>query len=227
MEKDRREDVFAEIAEKFPMKEFKKFARCGIGLVLNFNDVESIIASYSESEDEQKVQILRLWAEKNGTRATNENLRQVVTNYFKLKKSYIPGERLEDVFQEVVEIFPNFGQFKKFAISKRGLLLDDNEVRLIAESNKSSEDKCLEMLQVWKLKTDFSEESNLSRTIQIQKLVDEYFSKEDEFAPRGAEGSTQAPTSQRRPQNDQSQDTNDDTRKQSGTRYETSNTYCD
>nr|XP_039248890.1 uncharacterized protein LOC120326636 [Styela clava] len=212
MEMERREDVFSEVAKKFPMREFKKFAKSEIGLVLDHNDVVSIIASNNyESDEEQKIQILYHWAEKNGTRATNEKLRQLVTDYFKMEESYVPGERLEDVFQKIVERFANIEQFKRFARSKRGLSLDGSKVRSIDEANSSSGDKCIEMLLAWKLKTDFFEESNLSA--KIKKLVDDYFS-EEEFMPEGAEGSSQASTSQQR----QSQESNDDTRKKSSTR---------
>nr|XP_039247878.1 uncharacterized protein LOC120325780 [Styela clava] len=156
MEMERREDVFSEVAKKFPMREFKKFAKSEIGLVLDHNDVVSIIASNNyESDEEQKVQILYHWAEKNGTRATNEKLRQLVTDYFKMEESYVPGERLEDVFQKIVERFANIEQFKRFARSKRGLSLDGSKVRSIDEANSSSGDKCIEMLLAWKLKSDF------------------------------------------------------------------------
>ncbi|XP_077967979.1 uncharacterized protein LOC120326636 [Styela clava] len=216
MEMERREDVFSEVAKKFPMREFKKFAKSEIGLVLDHNDVVSIIASNNyESDEEQKIQILYHWAEKNGTRATNEKLRQLVTDYFKMEESYVPGERLEDVFQKIVERFANIEQFKRFARSKRGLSLDGSKVRSIDEANSSSGDKCTEMLLAWKLKTDFFEESNLSA--KIKKLVDDYFS-EEEFMLEGAEGSSQASTSQQRTRNQQSQESNDDTRKKSSTR---------
>ncbi|XP_077968107.1 uncharacterized protein LOC120326635 [Styela clava] len=222
MEKERREDVFSEVAKKFPMREFKKFAKSEIGLVLDHNDVVSIIVSNNyESDEEQKVQILHHWAEKNGTRATNEKLKQLVIDYFKMgekKETYEPAERLEDVFQAIVERFADIRQFKRFARSKSGLSLDHSKVRSIDESNNSSEDKCIEMLHTWKLKTDFFEKSNLSA--KIEKLVDDYFfEKDEEFEPEGAEYSSPASTSQQMARNQQSQEYHDDTRRKSGTRH--------
>nr|XP_039258786.1 uncharacterized protein LOC120335354 [Styela clava] len=149
---ERLEDAFTEVVKKFATTaDFISFAQSGNGLALSVQDVATIIENYRFSVGEQKKKILWLWVEKNGTNATAQKIRELVTQYYTAEHQAAasPVGRLEDTFQQVLKDLSK--QFRRFARSGQGLSLTEQEVETITENNKFSvEERNLKMLWKWR-----------------------------------------------------------------------------
>nr|XP_039260847.1 uncharacterized protein LOC120337194 [Styela clava] len=83
------------------------------------------------------------------------------------------GRRIEDAFLEVPKVFTNAAQFKRFALSRKGLSLSMLEVENIKDNARSVEERNLQMLTQWKYKNGES-----ATTEKIWQLVDGFLNED-------------------------------------------------
>nr|XP_039260859.1 uncharacterized protein LOC120337204 [Styela clava] len=175
-ENERFEDACTDILKRFPtFKHFKMFAQAGTGLALSINEISTIIEDNASSVEDQKFEMLQLWKEKNGSNATSRYIREVVEKHLKAENSGVTGSRIEDAFLDVPKVFANAAQFKRFALSRKGLSLSMLEVENIKDNARSVEERNLQMLTQWKYKNGES-----ATTEKIWQLVDGFLNERDE-----------------------------------------------
>ncbi|XP_077973240.1 uncharacterized protein LOC144411738 [Styela clava] len=173
-ENERFEDACTDILKRFPtFKHFKMFAQAGTGLALSINEISTIIEDNASSVEDQKFEMLQLWKEKNGSNATSRYIREVVEKHLKAENSGVTGPRIEDAFLEVPKVFANAAQFKRFALSRKGLSLSMLEVENIKDNARSVEERNLQMLTQWKYKNGES-----ATTEKIWQLVDGFLNED-------------------------------------------------
>nr|XP_039255212.1 uncharacterized protein LOC120332077 [Styela clava] len=173
------EDVFADIARKFTsFIHFKMFALSGNGLGLSAGEVSTIIADNPDSVEDKKFGMLDLWKEKNGTRASPTHIAEIIKQYFRQERGCVTGSRIEDAFLAVPKVFDNAALFQRFALSGKGLLLSMHEVGNIKENAKNVEERNLDLLVLWKLKTGDS-----ATTEKIWQLVNAFLDERGESHP--------------------------------------------
>ncbi|XP_077973133.1 uncharacterized protein LOC120337379 isoform X3 [Styela clava] len=171
---ERFEDACTDILKKFPtFKHFKMFAQAGTGLTLSINEISTIIEDNASSVEDQKFEMLQLWKEKNGSHATSRYIREVVEKHRKAENSGVTGPRIEDAFLKVPKVFANAAQFKRFALSRKGLSLSMLEVENIKDNARFVEERNLQMLTQWKYKNGES-----ATTKKIWQLVDGFLNED-------------------------------------------------
>nr|XP_039254737.1 enolase-phosphatase E1-like isoform X1 [Styela clava] len=173
------EDVFADIARKFTsFIHFKMFALSGNGLRLTAGEVSTIIADNPDSVEDKKFGMLDLWKEKNGTRASPTHIAEIIQQYFRQERGGVTGSRIEDAFLAVPKVFDNAALFQRFALSGKGLSLSMHEVGNIKENARNVEERNLDLLVLWKLKTGDS-----ATTEKIWQLVNAFLDERGESHP--------------------------------------------
>nr|XP_039254188.1 uncharacterized protein LOC120331185 isoform X1 [Styela clava] len=173
------EDAFAEIARKFTsFIHFKMFALSGNGLRLSAGEVSTIIADNPDSVEDKKFGMLDLWKEKNGTRASPTHIAEIIQQYFRQERGGVTGSRIEDAFLAVPKVFDNAALFQRFALSGKGLSLSMHEVGNIKENAKNVEERNLDLLVLWKLKTGDS-----ATTEKIWQLANAFLDERGESHP--------------------------------------------
>ncbi|XP_077966284.1 uncharacterized protein LOC120336611 isoform X2 [Styela clava] len=170
------DNAFYETIDKFSLQQFKIFAQSKNGLVLSYREVSDITEHSLEPVDEQKYAVLSLWKEKNGINGTAGRIGEVVNNFIRLEarkdviENFEPGARFEDVFLDLPRNFLNIAEFKRFALSKNGLVLSLTDVTSIEDDTKySSLDQMLSMLWLWK-----ENAGNSASTTLIMEILDNY-----------------------------------------------------
>nr|XP_039259546.1 uncharacterized protein LOC120336003 [Styela clava] len=166
------EDVFLDLPRRFlNIAEFKRFALSKNGLSLSLSDVTSIEDDTKYSSLDQMLSMLWLWKENAGDSASTTPIMGILNNYKENQhpQSDVQDERIEDIFLKIIETFHSLSEFREFARSSNGLSLNSVDVTMIEQDSKTTFDKKLSMLRLWKQNTD-----NLATTATIREIVKKY-----------------------------------------------------
>nr|XP_039273667.1 uncharacterized protein LOC120347672 [Styela clava] len=179
---DRLEDVVREAVRQFATTlDFTTFAQSGNGLSLSVQDVTTVIENHRFSVEEQKQKILWLWIEKHGSKATPQEIRNLIIQYYRSKHQGVATnvERLEDVFQDIIKLFAP-EEFIQFARSGHGLSLTEHEIDTITENNRFAvEERSLKFLWKWRY-SKYPYTNDAAVVERIKKLVGTYNDIKDE-----------------------------------------------
>ncbi|XP_077966381.1 uncharacterized protein LOC120336046 [Styela clava] len=184
------EDVFLELPRRFlNIADFKRFALSKNGLSLSLSDVTSIEDDTKYSLD-QMLNMLWLWKENAVNSASTTLIMGILDNYKKKKHPHsdIQDERIEDAFLKIIETIHNLSEFREFARSSNGLSLNSGDVTMIEQDSKSSFDKKLSMLRLWKQNAD-----NLVTAATIRDLVEQYENVTPQTTYQGEQSVLQQP----------------------------------